>query len=87
MVAVSVWGWKHVPPERRVQARSGPTGIDFTMSRNTALLSSPLIGLLVVLSTVVLSDSPERETVAGLGLALMLIFLLAHRSSTKRAAG
>jgi hypothetical protein len=60
--------------------------MDFTMSRNTALLLSPLIGLLVVLSTLALSDSPNRGTIAGLGLPVMLIFLLAHRSSTKRAA-
>jgi hypothetical protein len=86
MVAVSVWGWRRVTAETRVRARSGPTGIDFTISRNTALLSTPLIGLFVVIATVALADSPNRETVAALGLAVMVIFLLSHRSAVRRAA-
>lgn len=85
-VAVSAWGWKHLSPETRVRARIGPTGLDYTMSKNTTLILTPLMGLLVVIATLGLWDSPSRETVALLGAALLIIFLAAHRSSVRRAA-
>lgn len=86
MIAVSVWGRTHLEPTTRIRVRSGATGIDWTISKNTALLLIPINGLLVVLSTMALGDGPEREAVAGVGLAVNAIFLAAHRSSVKRAA-
>lgn len=86
LVAVSVWGSKHIEPETRIRARAGASGIDWTMSKKTALVMSPFIGVVVVVSTVALGNSPERETVAMLGLAVILIFLAAHWSSVRRAA-
>jgi hypothetical protein len=86
MVAVSLWGWKHLPPEARVRARAGTTGLDWTMSKKTALVSTPLIGLLVVVGTFALRDSPDSDAIASLGLAVIVIYLLVHWSSTKRAA-
>jgi hypothetical protein len=44
-----------------MRARSGATGIDWTISKSTALLSTPLIGLLIVIATVALTDSPTEE--------------------------
>jgi hypothetical protein len=86
MVAVSLWGWKHISPETRIRARTGTTGLDYTMSKKTALVFPPLIGSLVVIGTFALRDSPNSDTVASLGLAIIVIYLLAHWSSTKRAA-
>ncbi len=86
MLGASVWGWRHLAPETRLRARSGATGIDWTISKSTALVSTPLIGLLVVLATVALRDSPNRDTVALLGAAVMTIFVASHWYSVKRAA-
>ena len=86
MVAVSLWGWRRLPPEARVRARAGATGLDWTMSKNTTLVSTPITGLLVLLGTASLNDSANRDAVAALGFAVMLIFLMAHWSSVKRAA-
>ena len=86
MAVVSAWGWKHLSPETRVRARTGLTGLDYTMSKNTTLILTPLMGLLVVLATLALWDSPNRETVALLGVTILIIFLAAHWSSVRRAA-
>ncbi|MGH2757602.1 MAG: hypothetical protein ACRDI3_07420 [Actinomycetota bacterium] len=56
------------------------------MSKNTTLISTPLIGLWVVIATLTFGDPDNRDTVAGLGLAVMVIFLWAHWSSVRRAA-
>lgn len=86
MLAVSVWGWKHVAPETRVRVRSGPTGIDWTISKNTTLVLTPAIGLVVVIATLMSDERPSRESFAALGLAVMVIFLAAHWSAVRRAA-
>lgn len=86
MVAVSVWGRKHIAPETRIPVRLGTSGFDWTMSKNTTLLWTPGIGLLILLATLTLRDSVTPETFAGAGLALMVMFLAAHASSVKRAA-
>ena len=86
MVAVSLWGWRHIDADTRVRMRGGTTGLDWTMSKKTALVLTPLIGLVVVIGTCALRDSPNRETIASLGLALIVIYLLVHWSSTRRAA-
>lgn len=86
MIAVSVWGSKNVDPETRMRARAGPTGIDWTMSKKTALFWSPVIGAVVLLSTIATSDSEARDTGAMLGLGVLVVLLLAHRSAIRRAA-
>ena len=86
MVAVSAWGWKHIDPETRIRARTGTTGFDYTMSKNTALLWTPLIGLVVVGATIALPRSSEHKTIAWVGLGVMLIFLAVHGYSVRRAA-
>ena len=86
MVAVSIWGWKHIDPETRIRARAGTSGIDWTMSKKTALVSTPLIGLVVVIGSFATRDSPRGEMGAALGLAVIVIYLLVHWSSIRRAA-
>jgi hypothetical protein len=56
------------------------------MGKNAALLWSPLIGVVVVTSTIALADESNQVTIALLGLAVMVIFLAAHWSSVRRAA-
>ena len=81
MIAVSYWGWKNIDPETRIRARD--INEDATMrSKTTALVWTPAIGLLVVLGTLAVGDS----TIGSLGLALLVIFLLAHWATVKRAA-
>ena len=86
MVAASLWGRTHIDPQTRIRARAGATGIDWTMSKNTALVTSPVIGLIVVLGTLAARGDAEESTIAWLGLSVLVIFLLAHWSSVKRAA-
>lgn len=83
---VSIWGWKHVAAETQVRARTGLTGLDYTMSKNTTLIVTPLMGLLVVMATLALWESPNRETIALLGAVILIIFLSAHWSAVRRAA-
>ncbi len=85
MIGVSVWGRSAVPDDARVRARAGATGLDWTMSKITALVSTPIIGALVFLATVVPRDPANEETIAILGVVVMLIFLAAHWSAIKRA--
>lgn len=86
MVAVSAWGRKHIDDETRIRARLGTTGFDYTMTKNTTLIYTPLIGLLIVIATLAVMDSDLPETMASIGLAIMVIFLAAHWSSVRRAA-
>jgi len=86
MAVVSAWGWKHLSSETRVRARTWLTGLDYTMSKNTTLILTPLLGSVVVIGTLTISDSPNRETVALLGAAVLIIYLAVHWSSVKRAA-
>lgn len=86
MVAVSVWGRKHIDEETRTRARVGTTGFDYTKSKNTTLIYTPVIGLLVVSATVAVMDTDAPETIASIGLAIMVFFLAAHWSSVRRAA-
>ena len=86
MVAVSVWGRKHIDDETRTRARVGLTGFDYTKSKNTTLIYAPVVGLLIVSATVAVIDSDAPETIAGMGLAIMVFFLAAHWSTVRRAA-
>lgn len=86
MIGVSVWGRKNVDDAARVRARAGLSGLDWTMGKSTALLYTPAIGLFIVVATLVVADPSNRATVALLGLAIMVMLLLAHWSSVKRAA-
>ena len=87
MVAVSAWGRKHIDEETRIPARFGnPPAFDYTMSKKTSLIYTPLIGLLIFISTLAVRDTGTPEAVAAIGLAIMVFFLLAHRSSVRRAA-
>ena len=82
LVAVSAWGWKEVPSEARIRARAGATGMDFTVGKTTALVATPLIGLMVVAATA----SSDDVTLEWLGLGLLVFLVLTHRSSLRRAA-
>lgn len=85
IAAVSYWGWRNIDPETRIPARD--ISRDSTMrSKTTALVWTPVIGLIVLLGTLAVSDSSSRDTGAALGLALLVFFLLAHWASVKRAA-
>ncbi len=85
MVAVSYWGWRNIDPETRIRARDFTR--DSTMrSKTTALVWTPVVGLVVLLGTLGVSDSSSRDTGAALWLALLVIFLLAHWATVKRAA-
>ena len=85
MVAVSLWGSKRIDPETRIRART--ISLDSTMrGRTTALVWAPAIGVVVLLGTLAINDSANRDTVAIMGLAVIAMFLLAHWSSVKRAA-
>ena len=85
MLAASIWGWKNIEPDGRVRVRSGPTGIDWTISKNTTLIMTPAVGLFIVIATLTFRDAPDPGF-AALGLAVMLIFLAAHWSAVRRAA-
>lgn len=85
MVAVSVWGRKHIDDEVRIPARFGTTGWDYTMSKNWTLTKTPVIGLFIVVATIALTDSDAPGPFAAIGLAIMVIFLAAHRSAVRRA--
>ena len=82
MIGISVWGMSRIPDGARLQVRAGPTGIDWSNSKKWSLLKTPVIGSLIVVATLMLQEVPF----AALGLAVMLIFLLAHLSQVKRAA-
>ena len=56
------------------------------MSKTTTLVLTPLIGLLVIIGTLGVRDSPSRVTGAWLGVAVMVIFLWVHWYSVRRAA-
>ena len=86
MVGVSAWGRKHMDDAARVRARVGASGFDWTMSKNTALLYTPVIGLFIVVATLAATDPTDPETLPSIGLAIMVMLLLAHWSSIKRAA-
>ena len=81
IVSLSYWGWRNIDPETRIRARD--ISRDSTMrSKTTALLWTPMIGLLVLVGTIAVGDS----TIAALGLPVLVIFLLAHWATVKRAA-
>ena len=86
IVAVSAWGRRKIDEQSRIPARAETTGFDWTMSKTTALLYTPLIGSLVVIGTLLVRDSRSSQTIAALGLAILVVFLLAHWSSVRRAA-
>ena len=86
MVAVSAWGRTHLDPETRIRARAGTSGIDWTMSKSTALWWTPAIGALVLITTLALDDSQDRAPIAWLGAAVSFFFLAAHWYSVRRAA-
>ena len=86
MVAVSVWGRKHIGDGTRTRARVGVTGFDYTKSKATTLIYTPVIGLLIVGVTVAVMDSDAPETIGAIGLAIMVFFLAAHWFTVRRAA-
>lgn len=85
LVAASAWGWKEIPDDARIRARAGTSGLDWTMSKTTALVTTPLVGLMVVAATAA-SGPAERDSLALVGLVLLVFLLLVHWSSVKRAA-
>lgn len=86
MVAVSVWGRKNIADETRTRARVGTAGFDYTKSKSTTLVYTPVVGLLIVAATVAVIDTDAPEAMASIGLAIMVFFLAAHWSAVKRAA-
>lgn len=86
IVAVSLWGRRNLHDEARVRARAGTSGFDWTMKKNTSLVYTPVIGSVVVIGTLAVGDPDNGETIAAIGLAILVMLFLAHRSSIKRAA-
>ena len=86
MVAVSSWGAKNLRDEARVPARLGTSGFDWTMNKKTTLRYAPALGSVVFIGTIAISDSDNPETVAAIGLGILVMLFLAHWSSVKRAA-
>jgi hypothetical protein len=85
MGAVSYWGSRRIDPETRIRART--IALDSTMrNKRTALVWPPAIAFVVFLGTLAVSDSPNRDTVAALGLGVLIFLLLAHWGTVKRAA-
>jgi hypothetical protein len=83
--AVSYWGSKKIDPETRIRARN--ISLDSTMrGKKTALVGPPIVGGVIVLGTLLLNDSSTRDTGAGMGLALLVVILLAHWNLVKQAA-
>jgi hypothetical protein len=82
---VSFWGSQKIDPETRIRARD--ISEDATMrSKKTALVGPPVVGVVIVLGTLLLNESNSRDTGAALGLVLLVVILLAHWSTVKRAA-
>ncbi len=86
MIGVSWWGATRVDPDARIRARAGTTGIDWTMSKTSALFVTPAAGFLVLLGTFLLRDSINRDTVSLIGGLILVFLLLAHISTLRRAA-
>ncbi|HET7483163.1 MAG TPA: hypothetical protein VFK89_09920 [Actinomycetota bacterium] len=84
MVGVSLWGSRRIPDNAQVRARVG-LSFDYTMSKTTALVSTPLVALLYLAASLAVRDSIE-EPFAWLGLAVMLIFVASHVAAVRRAA-
>ena len=86
LVAVSVWGWKEIPRDARIPTRAGLSGVDFKMGKTTALISTPIIGVLVVAASASASDEEGTSVLPLLGLVLLVFLLLTHLYSVRRAA-
>ena len=56
------------------------------MGKPTALISTPLIGLLVVAASASASDEEGTGVLPLLGLVLLVFLLLTHLYSVRRAA-
>ncbi len=81
MVGLSIWGWRVIDPSYRFAARSGPTGIDFTLGKTTGLVLWPMIGLFVLAGSAV-----GDEGIALIGVTLLAFLLLMQHSSIRRTA-
>ena len=86
MISVSLWGRKNIHDEARTHARLGTSGVDWSMNKNTSLAYAPAIGSVVVIGTLAISGSDNAEPIAAIGLAILVMLLLAHLSSIRRAA-
>jgi hypothetical protein len=86
MVAVSLWGRKNLDEEARIRARVGLTGIDYTMKKRTSLIYTPAIGSVVVIGTLAVMGSTNADTIAALGLGILVMLLWAHWWAIRRAA-
>ena len=80
MLALTAYGWRTVPEDARFRTRFGPTGIDGSMGKKTALLTWPSIGLFVLVFTVV-AEAP------WLGVALLVWLLLMQFVSVRSTIG
>ena len=86
MIGVSWWGATRVDPNSRFTARAGATGMDWTMSKSSALFVPPAVGFLILLGTFWLRDSDNKDTIAVIGALILIFVLLAHASTVRRAA-
>ena len=85
MGTISLWGSQKIHPETRIRSRD--VSEDWKMrSKKTALVGPPAVGAVVVLGSFLLNESNTRDTGAALGLALLVVILLAHWNTVKRAA-
>lgn len=80
MLALTAYGWRTVPTDARFRTRLGPTGIDGSMGKKTALLTWPSIGLFVLILTLV-------AQARWLGVALLVWLLLMQFVSVRSTIG
>ena len=78
MLALTAYGWRTVPADARFRTRLGPTGIDGSMGKRTALLTWPSIGLFVLIFTMV---AEARWLGVGLLAWLLLMQFVSVRST------
>jgi hypothetical protein len=81
LVAVSIYGASRIRTDRRLPARAGPTGLEFTLGSRTALVTFPLMGAVVVAGSALAND----DTLALLGIGALAFLLFAQITTISRA--
>lgn len=86
MVTVSIVGFKNVPADHRFRMRfggfSGPEG---TVSKTTALIIYPVLGVVIAWGTWATGDDAAPE-IGLLGIAALAVLLLVQISSVRSAS-
>lgn len=82
MVALSIYGMRRIPPEKRLPARAGPTGLDFTVGRGLGLMLFPFMGVIVLVGAALAED----DTLGLLGIAVLLFLLFAQGTAISKGS-